>query len=254
MSRPDAETPKITHLPARESPHEQDLHSLDCGLAIVAAGRRCPRGVAHALRSRRQRHLPDAQPGRGLPHRRAHGWWSPDSRPAGWNGTGFVSVAPHRNPASRFRGRLKSRNKMASRSSPASNTPIDRLRSGKAGVSPSVMKRSPGRSRREVSAPMTLVELDSPRLVLRDPEVFDAALLDNGGSAWFRMLDATPSAPGRTPPEPPIGNEASRGASPSRPIRPAATSPRASPARPMAAFPKPFTPPPRRRFSNTFPG
>jgi hypothetical protein len=50
---------------------------------------------------------------------------------------------------------------------------------------------------RDVSSALTLAELNSPRLVLRDPGVFDAALLDNGGSAWFRMLDATPSALGQ---------------------------------------------------------
>ncbi len=50
---------------------------------------------------------------------------------------------------------------------------------------------------RDVSAAATLAELSSPRLVLRDDTVFDTALLDNGGSAWFRLLDTTPSALGQ---------------------------------------------------------
>jgi hypothetical protein len=50
---------------------------------------------------------------------------------------------------------------------------------------------------RDVASACTLAELSSPRLVLRDDQVFDAALLDNGGSAWFRMLDTTPSALGQ---------------------------------------------------------
>jgi hypothetical protein len=50
---------------------------------------------------------------------------------------------------------------------------------------------------RDVSASCTLAELASPRLVLRDDTIFDTALLDNGGSAWFRMLDTTPAALGQ---------------------------------------------------------
>lgn len=50
---------------------------------------------------------------------------------------------------------------------------------------------------RDVASSVTLAELASPRLVLRDATVFDTALLDNGGSAWFKLLDATPSALGQ---------------------------------------------------------
>ena len=50
---------------------------------------------------------------------------------------------------------------------------------------------------RDVASLCTLAELSSPRLVWRDDQVFDTALLDNGGSAWFRMLDTTPSALGQ---------------------------------------------------------
>lgn len=40
-------------------------------------------------------------------------------------------------------------------------------------------------------------ELATPSLFLKTPETYDAALLDNGGSAWFKMLDTTPSALGQ---------------------------------------------------------